>query len=40
MMVVELGWRLGFGFKEKLRWGCMREVHPSIYRGVRGVRDN
>jgi hypothetical protein len=38
--VVELGWRLGFGFEEKLVWGCVEEVHPSLYRGVGGVRKN
>jgi hypothetical protein len=36
-MVVELGWRLGFGFEVKLVWGDVREVHPSLYRGVGGV---
>jgi hypothetical protein len=36
--VVELRWRLGFGFEVKLAWGCVGEVHPSLYRGVRGVR--
>jgi hypothetical protein len=36
--VVGLGWRLGFGFERKLAWGCMGEVHPSLYRGVGGVR--
>jgi hypothetical protein len=30
--VVELGWRLGFGFEVKLVWGDMGEVHPSLYR--------
>jgi hypothetical protein len=35
--VVELGWRLGFGFEDKLALGCMREVHLSLYRGVGGV---
>jgi hypothetical protein len=35
--VVELGWWLGFGFEVKLAWGCLREVHPSLYKGVRGV---
>jgi hypothetical protein len=35
--VVELRWRLEFGFVWKLAWGCMREVHPSFYRGVGGV---
>jgi hypothetical protein len=33
----ELGWRLEFGFEGKLVWGCMGEVHPSLYRGVGGV---
>jgi hypothetical protein len=37
-MVVEFGWRLKFGFEGKLAWGCMGEVHPSLYRGVGGVR--
>jgi hypothetical protein len=32
--VVELGWWLGFGFERKLAWGCMGEVHISLYRGV------
>jgi hypothetical protein len=36
--VVELGWRLGFGFEAKLIWGYVGEVHPSLYRGVGGVR--
>jgi hypothetical protein len=36
--VVELGWRLGFSFEWKLAWGCVEEMHPSIYRGVGGVR--
>jgi hypothetical protein len=35
-MVVELGWRLGFSFKAKLTWGCMGEMHPSLYRDVGG----
>jgi hypothetical protein len=39
-MVVELGWRLGFSFKVKLAWGMCGEVHPSLYRGVGGVRDD
>jgi hypothetical protein len=33
-MVVELGWHLEFGFEGKLAWGCVGEVHPSLYRGV------
>jgi hypothetical protein len=36
--LVELGWRLEFGFEAKLAWGDMGEVHPSFYRGVGGVR--
>jgi hypothetical protein len=36
--VVELEWRLEFNFAGKLAWGCMREMHPSLYRGVGGVR--
>jgi hypothetical protein len=36
--VVELGWQLGFGFEVKLAWGCMGEVHLSLYRAVGGVR--
>jgi hypothetical protein len=36
-MVVELGQQLGFNFEVKLAWGCMWEVHPSLYRGVGGV---
>jgi hypothetical protein len=35
--VVELGWWLEFNFEGKLAWGCMGEVHPSLYRGVGGV---
>jgi hypothetical protein len=35
--VVELGWQLGFDFESKLAWGCMGEVHLSLYRGVGGV---
>jgi hypothetical protein len=38
MMVVELGWQLGFGFEAKLAWGCVGEVLSSLYRGVGGVR--
>jgi hypothetical protein len=37
-MVVELGWRLELDFEMKLAWGCVGEVHPSLYRGVGGVR--
>jgi hypothetical protein len=37
-MVVEHGWRLELGFEGGLAWGCMGEVHPSLYRDVRGVR--
>jgi hypothetical protein len=29
---------VGFSFERKLTWGCVREVHPSLYRGVGGVR--
>jgi hypothetical protein len=29
--VVELGWRLGFGFEGKLAWGCIEVVHPLLY---------
>jgi hypothetical protein len=36
--VVELGWHLGFGFGAKLAWGDVAEVHPSLYRGVGGIR--
>jgi hypothetical protein len=36
-MVVEFGWWLEFSFEGKLAWGCMGEVHPSLYRGVGGV---
>jgi hypothetical protein len=36
--VVELGWRLGFSFEEKLAWGDVEEVHPSLYRGMGGGR--
>jgi hypothetical protein len=36
--VVELGWWLVFSFEGKLAWGCMKEVHLSLYRGVGGVR--
>jgi hypothetical protein len=35
--VVELGWRIGFGFEAKLAWRGVEEVHPSLYRGVGGV---
>jgi hypothetical protein len=31
-------WQLEFGFEGKLAWGCMGDVHPSLYRGVGGVR--
>jgi hypothetical protein len=37
-MMEELGWRLGFGFEVQLAWGCLGEVHPSLYSGVGGVR--
>jgi hypothetical protein len=40
VMVVELGWRLKFSFEGKLAWGCMKEVHPSLYRGVGGVQNS
>jgi hypothetical protein len=36
--MVELGWRIGFSFEGKLAWGCMEDVHPSLYRGIGGVR--
>jgi hypothetical protein len=36
--VVELGWRLELSFEERLAWGCVGEVPPSLYRGVGGVR--
>jgi hypothetical protein len=36
-MVVELGWRLEFGFEGNLAWGCMGEVHQCLYRSVGGV---
>jgi hypothetical protein len=36
--VVELGWRLGFGFEVKLAWRCLGKVQPSLYGGVGGVR--
>jgi hypothetical protein len=36
--MVELGWRLGLGFEGGLAWGCMGEVHASLYRGAGGVR--
>jgi hypothetical protein len=26
------------GFEGGLTWGCVGEVHPSLYRGVGGVR--
>jgi hypothetical protein len=32
--VVELGWRIEFVFEVKLAWGCVGEVHLSLYRGV------
>jgi hypothetical protein len=35
--VVELGWRLRFGFEAKLVWGDVGEVQPSLYRSVGGV---
>jgi hypothetical protein len=35
--VVELGWRLELGFEGGLAWGCVEEVHPSLYSGVGGV---
>jgi hypothetical protein len=31
--VVELGWRLGFGFEEKLAWGCVGRC-TQAYIGV------
>jgi hypothetical protein len=37
-MVVELRWRLEIGFEAKLAWWGMGEVHPSLCRGVGGVR--
>jgi hypothetical protein len=38
--VVELGWRIGFGFEAKLAWRGVEEVHPSLYRGVGGVQND
>jgi hypothetical protein len=35
--MVELGWRLGFGFEAKMTRGDVGEVHPSLCRGVEGV---
>jgi hypothetical protein len=40
MMVVELGRWLGFSFEVKLAWGCMGEVHLSLYKGVGRVQKN
>jgi hypothetical protein len=36
--VMELRWWLGFGFEVKLAWGDVRELDPSLYRSVGGVR--
>jgi hypothetical protein len=36
--MVKLKWRLEIGFEGGLSWGCMGELHPSLYRGVGGVR--
>jgi hypothetical protein len=36
--VVELWWQLELSFEGGLAWGCLGEVHPSLYRGVGGVR--
>jgi hypothetical protein len=38
--VVELGWRLRFGFEAKLVWRGMGEVHSSLHRGVAGVQND
>jgi hypothetical protein len=38
--VVELRLWLGFGFEAKLTWKDVGEVHPSLYRGVGGVRND
>jgi hypothetical protein len=35
--MVELGWRLGFGFEAKLTWEDVGEVHSSLYKSVGGV---
>jgi hypothetical protein len=37
--MVKLGWRLELSFEGGLAWGCMGEVHPSLYRGVGGVKN-
>jgi hypothetical protein len=34
----KLGWQLGFMVRAKLAWVGVEEVHPSLYRGVGGVR--
>jgi hypothetical protein len=32
------GQQIEFSFEGKLAWGCVGEVHPSLYRSVGGVR--
>jgi hypothetical protein len=36
--MVNLRWRLELDFEEGMAWGCMGEVHLSLYRVVGGVR--
>jgi hypothetical protein len=31
------GQQIEFSFEGKLAWGCVGEVHPSLYRSVGGV---
>jgi hypothetical protein len=38
--VVELGWRLVFGFEMKFAWKCVGEVLSRLYRGVGGVQND
>jgi hypothetical protein len=38
--VVELGWWLELNFKGGLTWGCVGEMHSSLYRGVGGVQED
>jgi hypothetical protein len=38
--VVELGWWIGFGFEVKLARRGIGKVHPRLYSGVGGVRND
>jgi hypothetical protein len=39
-MMMKLRWQLGFMFGQNWCMGDMVDVHPSLYRGVGGVRED